>query len=227
MFQGRIEFMFRRVMALAGSVGIAAAVLATTGSAASASLSVCRTQNVPPVMFENIGSITVCVPPSDAVAIVGSATINTDSDSDVPAAVDVTGGTGTFTFNSLACAGFSGNGTDVELPEAGICSANGGGTFANVVCGTGNVTGGTANITGPADTGALGFNIFFAGTVGIVTVTSDSLVSPDDNGVSDGELGFGVVVITAGARSTALDTGDCTDKFTFVTADYLGENAAS
>jgi hypothetical protein len=35
------------------------------------------------------------------------------------------------------------------------------------------------------------------------------------------------VVITAGARSTALDTGGCTDKFTFITTDYLGENTAS
>jgi hypothetical protein len=158
---------------------------------------------------------------SDVLVFVGQATINSDSDADTPAAVDLVGGSGTYVFNSTACEGWSGGGVPTSDPwEIGACGISvATSPFTNTVCGTGTAGGNATISSATGDNGSATFSINFDATVGVVTGT-DSTAGPDDGGVPDTENVLGVVVLTAPAntQNTKNDTGDCTSGFTVVSA---------
>jgi len=205
----------RRISAFAGGLGVVVSLLAGTAVPARAVLV------------------------SDTIGIVGTATISQDSDADVPAAVDLEGGIGSFNFTALACAGSSDG--DVGTPlEAGTCTATGGGGFTNTVCGTGTVTGGVTTITLkliPSGTEVIQemFAISFTALIGVLTVPTALTQGPDDGGTLDNEPGVGGaaggnrsgVVLIAPGNPGVNDAGDCTSAFTFVIGGTLGEGPGS
>jgi hypothetical protein len=190
--------MFRRALALAGSLGLAAIAFS----------------------FSNVGVRADTTTASDHISFAGFASITTDSDADTPAAVDITGGSGSFGFASTAATCLSDN--EGTTPETRMyternpgCSFSGTGTYTNVMCGTGTASG-TANITGGTETGTVNFSIAFTDTIGTITGTS-SMTGPDDLS-ADTEpitMASSKVIITAGKNPGINDTGDCANGFTF------------
>lgn len=164
---------------------------------------------------------------SDVLAFAGSAQITSDNDSDsgTAPAVDLVGGAGTFNFTTTACEGVSDTeaGGPVELPGGCTLTVTGG-SYDNVVCGTG-WAGGLANLSG-FESGPITFSIYFAGTVGIVT-GSATTSGPAPEGTDSPDQIVGPVLITASPNATVPpDTGDCTNAFTVaggaIALDLLG-----
>lgn len=80
--------------------------------------------------------------------------------------VQAVGGTGTYQFSSIACAGVS---TDT-VGDVGTCSITSNGSYSNIVCGTGGANGSatvTENTDGGTDT--FSYGITFASGVGVIT----------------------------------------------------------
>ena len=97
--------------------------------------------------------------------------------------VQQTGGTGSFTYDSIAGVCFSDVGdlaeTGVETPAGNVganCHVHATGTYANIVCGTGSA-GGTGSVAGEN----ANFNILFVATIGVLAGTlGDSPGDPAD-----------------------------------------------
>jgi len=107
--------------------------------------------------------------------------------------VPLTGGSGTFAFSSIACAGASvavnADGGDTDA-EAGLCVIVSSGSYSSIACGTGNVSG-TSTVTSTTavsldggENGTVTFNILFIAGVGVLTGTAN-----------DGDTTVGVVDI--------------------------------
>jgi hypothetical protein len=170
--------------------------------------------------------VTPPLPPagtvSDVLAFSGFATIVPPS-SPCGNYVCVMGGSGTFNFSSSACAGVS----DGEpVPEAlAACSISvTGGTFQNVVCGTGHA-GGTATITGePEGPENASFDIDFAATVGVTF----GILTETNPPPTTTEPFYGVVQIGPNPNTPAPDptVGQCASGFSvtgaIVAIDVVG-----
>jgi hypothetical protein len=113
---------------------------------------------------------------SDVIAFVGQATIDSDagvgcdaSGADTPAAVDLVGGCGTYSFTSIACEGVSDNESMVPT-ERDSCTITSSGTFTNTRCGTGQAvgTGGATVTSGPNgdDVSITGYTLNFTAGIG-------------------------------------------------------------
>jgi len=164
---------------------------------------------------------------SDVIVFEGHATITSDSDGDNPPAVDLRGGSGTYSFTGTGACFSDG---DPVLPlEVGTCSITSSGNFTNTACGTGSVTGGTATVTASnGETGTVTYGITFVATIGLLTGTWNSTGSPDDPLATDSEPIDGVVLIAAPVQvPQVLDVGDCTDAFTVIGVGAALENSTS
>jgi hypothetical protein len=110
------------------------------------------------------------------------------------------GGGGSYTFNSIACAGASVD-LDGAVPDptaVGLCSITSTGTYTNTVCGTGTVNAGsTASITEADETYNASITITFVAGVGVVqgSVGADPVV------------GVAVLLPTSPATPPACVTG--------------------
>jgi hypothetical protein len=138
---------------------------------------------------------------SDVLVINGQAVVSPS--------VQISGGAGSFTFNTSVCAGVSdGDGVAAPTPEAGLCVIASTGTYANIVCGTGSATG-TATISG-AESATASFSITFAGTIGVVTGSVTD--NPPDSDTVDAITG--VVQIGPPVPPSVPPVGTCTNGFT-------------
>jgi hypothetical protein len=134
-------------------------------------------------------TVTACLPAS-ADGTTGAASYIAQTTSMTP--VQLVGGSGVYSYASTVCA-------DVNLtPQAGVCSAASGGTYTNIVCGTGTMSG-TQTVTVAGNSVTVSYNITYMAGVGIITGPGPS-VPP-----------IGVVVLAATGPSSPPN---CTTQYT-------------
>jgi hypothetical protein len=153
-----------------GAALVATAALVTDGMGARAQVPTPTITPVPNCTAPLGGESGGCL--SDALVLSLQATITADSDGcggggDPVCAIDLIGGSGSFSAASLFCAGFSdGEVLGAPVPEPGLCSMSAPANFMHLVCATGVVTGGVANLGG-VEPVTLMFNIWVYSGIGI------------------------------------------------------------
>jgi len=128
--------------------------------------------------------------PASAQSVDVDAVVFAGATGSLTPSVQLSGGTGSFTFGSIACAAASvAVNADGDTPdaEAEACVIAASGTYANMICGTGTADG-SATITGTIgvelENTTVNFHIMFTAGVGILTGTA-----------GDGDMAIGVVDI--------------------------------
>ncbi len=135
-------------------------------------------------------------------ALPGSEQCPDGGEPDNPAAMDLVGCGGSFSFSSVACVEVSDPEPDLPgagLPEAGPCDVQASASYEALVCGSGYIQGSVAVDGGP-DTGESGrFGIAFAGTVGVIAGSIGN----------DYAVGIAHVSPLASIPPPMPDAGDC------------------
>jgi hypothetical protein len=139
---------------------------------------------------------------SDLWVFSGTVSVTADSDADAPPAIDLVGGTGSYTFSASACQYVFG------ATATSPCSITASGSYANTVCGTGSVSG-SARVSSLLNAGTATFFITFTAGVGTLTGTVTlSSVSGTRTEAIDG------TVVLAPRPAAGNDLGDCVNGFT-------------
>jgi len=201
--------MIKRRFLTLGAVALSATALLLGGPNGTRALA----QQIPPLPPPGIGV------PSDALGVVGFATI---SDTDGDNGVDLTASDpGTFTFASTAavCASEVLDGLDAGDP-GGPCTISGNGSFVNQVCGTGTASGSGFSVTGP-EPGTLSFTIWFNATIGVIEGAFN------DSTEGSTEPLAGVVLITADPFAPPPGGDDCARGFGVVGGGVAFEGPGS
>jgi hypothetical protein len=196
-----------RLLVIAG-LPLVVAPIQAAGSAASA-------PSVPAVAAQ-APQLTASGTWSDTWDLKADVVVTSDSDGDALPAVDLVGGSGTFSYSSAAtaeaCEVISDGEETPPVPEAGACSISGHGSYTSIVCGTGALTGTINSIK--EDQGLGSFSAVFVLGIGVLTGTFNEVGTADDPADGADSL-LGVFVLGPSAPpSRPDDVLDCAEGFT-------------